>query len=547
MLVINHEKWGDILKKLVMLVLAAVLVLSLLPVKNTEAATYSDVPNSHRFYDDVTYLLENGIVGKHTHFGVNKLITREEAAVMIAKSLGLDGKQTNTKFKDVDASSPWSGYINSAVEAGVISGYPDGSYKPKEIVNRGQMAIFLSRAFNLTQESSKTFKDISPNMAAYPYIKRIVAANITVGNTDGTYKPNDKLTKGQLTAFLARSLVMQETGNKIAKVHFINVGQGDSILIQSGNGKNMLIDGGTKAQGSKVVNFLKSKGVSKLDVVVATHPDADHIGGLIAVLNNFSVGKFIDSGKVHTTDTYYELLQLIDSKNIAFEVPKTGQMISFDNVMDVQVLNANSNASDNNDASLVLKAKYGKVSFLLTGDAGTSIENALISKYDVKSTYLKAGHHGSNTSSSANFINAVYPVGTVLSYGKDNSYGHPHKEVTTRLNNVKSKVYSTALSGDITVTTDGNVHSTTAKPMVIETPKPAPKPTPTPPAPKPTPKPDPKPQPDFGSGLYVIPGAPTSFKNCTEMRKYYSIGVKKGHPAYESKHDRDKDGWACEA
>ncbi|MTD30139.1 S-layer homology domain-containing protein [Planomicrobium sp. YIM 101495] len=529
------------MKKIVLLALAAILVFSLMPLKNVEAAVYSDVPNSHRFYDDVTYLLENGVVGKHTHFGVNKLITREEAAVMIAKSLGLDGKPTNTKFKDVNASSPWSGYINSAVQAGIISGYPDGSYKPKEIVTRGQMAIFLSRAFNLTQESSKTFKDISPNMAAYPYIKRIVAANITVGNLDGTYKPNDKLTKGQLTAFLARALVIQETGNKQAKVHFINVGQGDSILIQSGNGKNMLIDGGTKSQGAKVVSFLKSKGVTKLDVVVATHPDADHIGGLISVLNNFSVGKFIDSGKAHTTDTYLELLQLIDAKNIPFEVPKAGQNLAFDNVMDVQVLNAAPNASDNNDASLVLRAKYGKVSFLLTGDAGTSIENAMTTKYEVKSTYLKAGHHGSNTSSSATFINAVRPAGTVLSYGKDNSYGHPHKEVLTRLNNVKSKVYSTALAGDITVTTDGNSHSTTAKQMVIETPKPAP-------APKPTPKPTPKPPaPDFGSGLYVIPGAPTSFKNCTEMRKYYPIGVKQGHPAYQSKHDRDKDGWACEA
>jgi len=95
------------------------------------------------------------------------------------------------------------------------------------------------------------------------------------------------------------------------KVHFIDVGQGDSILIQTPGGKNMLIDGGTKSAGAKVVNYLKSKGVSTLDVVVATHPDAVHIGGFIPVLQSFKVNQFIDSGNVHTTQTYIELLQLI--------------------------------------------------------------------------------------------------------------------------------------------------------------------------------------------------------------------------------------------
>lgn len=472
------------MKKIFLITLMTILFLSVGFGAQAEAAIYKDVPNSHRFYDDITYLLEKGVVGSNSSYGVNKQITREEAAVMISKALGLNGKQTNTPFKDVPSSSPWSGYINSAVKAGVISGYPDGSYKPKAVVDRGQMAIFLARAFKLSTESSKTFKDISPSMASYSYIKRIVHANITVGNLDGTYKPYDVVTKGQLSAFLARAMVMKETGNKAAKVHFINVGQGDSILIQSGNGKNMLIDGGTKAQGDKVVSFLKAKGVTKLDIVVATHPDADHIGGLINVLNNFPVAKFVDSGKTHTTDTYLEMLKLIDSKNIPFEVPTNGKKVNFDSVMDIQVLNVDSKASDNNDASIVLKAKYGKISFLLTGDADTAIENVIMSKFDVKSTYLKAGHHGSNTSSSANFINAVRPAGTVLSYGKDNSYGHPHDEVVTRLNNIKSKIYSTAVSGDITVTTDGNSHSVSAKPWIVN-----PTPAPTKPTPSPTPKP----------------------------------------------------------
>ena len=188
---------------------------------------------------------------------------------------------------------------------------------------------------------------------------------------------------------------------------------------------------------------------------------------------------------------------------------------------------------------------YGSVSFLLTGDADTAIEEKIMSQGNVKSTYLKAGHHGSNTSSSAAFINAVRPAGTMLSYGKDNSYGHPHSEVVQRLNAVGSKIYSTAQSGDITITTNGTTHSVSAKPWTGAV---VPKPIEPKPQPKPEPKPEPKPnpKPDLGSGLYVIPGAPTSFQNCTAMRKHYPDGVKSGHPAYASKHDRDKDGWACE-
>src|SRR5690606_36037984 len=196
-----------------MWILAVVLVLSLAPLNNAEAATYNDVPNSHRFYDDIAYLYENGVVGYNSNYGVDKKLTREEAAVMLAKALGLDGKPTNTQFKDVNSSSPWSGYINSAVKAGIVTGFPDGTYCPKEIVDRGQMAIILARAFELKTESTKTFKDVGAKMAAYLFVKRIVHANITLGYPDNTYRPTEKVTKGQMTAFLARAMIMKETGN----------------------------------------------------------------------------------------------------------------------------------------------------------------------------------------------------------------------------------------------------------------------------------------------------------------------------------------------
>lgn len=246
------------------------------------------------------------------------------------------------------------------------------------------------------------------------------------------------------------------------RVHFIDVGQGDSILIESPNGKMMLIDGGVKSAGNQVIAYLTELGVQKLDVVVATHPDADHIGGLIPILNSIGVAQFYDSGKVHTSQTFEEMLTLIDTKNIPYHVPKTGDTIVLDDKLEIKVMNADETASDNNDASIVLKVMYGHVSFLLTGDAGITLEKEMLAQ-DVKATVLKAGHHGSNTSSSQSFIQAVQPEVTVLSYGKDNKYGHPHEEVVERLRAVDSSIYATAEAGTVIVSTNGVNYEVSAK------------------------------------------------------------------------------------
>ncbi len=252
------------------------------------------------------------------------------------------------------------------------------------------------------------------------------------------------------------------TAGQEMRVHFIDVGQGDSIFIESPNGKTMLVDGGVKGAGQKVVSYLKELGVNKLDIVVATHPDADHIGGLIPVLNSIDIGQFYDSGKVHTSQTFEEMLTLIDTKNIPYNIPKTGDRIAFDDDINVKVLNANENATDNNDASIVLKLAYGNVSFLLTADAGIALEKEMLQD-GVKATILKAGHHGSNTSSSAEFIQAVHPEVTILSYGEGNKYGHPHAEVVERLQAIGSKIYATAEAGNVIVSTDGVNYAVNSK------------------------------------------------------------------------------------
>lgn len=247
-----------------------------------------------------------------------------------------------------------------------------------------------------------------------------------------------------------------ETPLKEMAVHFIDVGQGDSIFIEAPNGKTMLIDGGVKGAGKEIVAYLKAQGVNRLDYVVATHPDADHIGGLISVLNSISIKEFIDSGKVHTSQTYEEMLSLIQAKNIKFTIPEAGDEFQLEDNLTVEVLAADETASDNNDASIVLRAEYQNISFLLMGDADHGVEQELLQNgTDVQATILKAGHHGSNTSSSPKFIEAVSPLATILSYGQDNKYGHPHAEVIDILQNVNSEIYSTAEAGTIVITTDG--------------------------------------------------------------------------------------------
>ncbi|MGN7476986.1 S-layer homology domain-containing protein [Solibacillus silvestris] len=196
-----------------LLSLIGTLVLALILVNgspvNAAAATYSDVPETHSNYEDIMYLLERNIVDAGNTYGINDIVTREEVAVMIVKSIGLNGKQRPTKFSDVEESNPNSGYIQSAVEAGIINGYDDGTFKPDLKISRGHMATFISRAFELPS-GTKTFKDVSKGNTAYKAVQQLAAAGIATGYEDGTFKPSNSLTRGHISAFLARTLQYNE-------------------------------------------------------------------------------------------------------------------------------------------------------------------------------------------------------------------------------------------------------------------------------------------------------------------------------------------------
>ena len=263
------------------------------------------------------------------------------------------------------------------------------------------------------------------------------------------------LLKIALLLILALSSVAASNDNLTA--HFLDVGQGDSILIQF-DGKNILVDGGEQDMGPRIEAYLKDHGVSSLDLLVATHPHEDHIGGLITILNDIPIKQVLDSGITHTSQVYERFLTLIDRKNIPYKVAERGETIDLDPNLKIEVLNPPLKhfEDDLNQNSIVLKITYNKVSFLLMGDAGIEAEKSLISAgYDLKSDILKVGHHGSSSASSSAFLKKVRPAISIIEVGANNDYGHPAKKTLDALKKVGSKIYRTDTNGNIVITTDG--------------------------------------------------------------------------------------------
>ena len=176
------------------------------PATNASSKVFTDVPKNHPNYTAIMYLLDNHVIEPSARFGLNDKVTREEVAIMVAKATGLDGKKTKTKFKDVPASRYSSGYINSAVKAGIINGYPDGTFKPTQKVTRGHMAAFIANAFKLTKEKDIRFKDVSKGSTSYNAVRKLAFESITSGYPDGTFKPNETLTRSHIAAFVARAM-----------------------------------------------------------------------------------------------------------------------------------------------------------------------------------------------------------------------------------------------------------------------------------------------------------------------------------------------------
>ncbi len=245
------------------------------------------------------------------------------------------------------------------------------------------------------------------------------------------------------------------------RVSFIDVGQGDSVYIKTPAGRDVLIDGGKRGMGDVVVNYLRNQGVDDIELVIATHPDADHVGGLISVLGSFVVEEVWDPGFEKDTATYRDFVTAVKAEGCPFLHPHRGSAVDIDPYLVEEILNPPETLySDSNDSSIVLKIEFGTISFLFTGDIGAQVEGDILAEgFEVSSTVLKVAHHGSKYSSALDFLTAVDPEVAVISVGADNPYGHPAQETLDKLASVGAEVYRTDLCGTIVIETDGTTYT----------------------------------------------------------------------------------------
>ena len=244
-----------------------------------------------------------------------------------------------------------------------------------------------------------------------------------------------------------------DLNNEDFNVLFMYVGQADSTLVKYKN-KIMLIDAGNNEDGKNIVKFLKDKGISKLDYIVGTHYDEDHIGGLDDIIENFYIGKFYLSNGGELGPNYYNLEKAAKKKNLAITIPKVGDKIDFGDV-DMEVMSASKfDGKNDNNASIVIQAKYGSRKYLFMGDLEKQEEaKRKWNEVDV----LKAGHHGSNTSSTQEFLNQVKPKYVFVSAGKNNKYRLPNVNAMERIEKTGAKIFRTDVNeSSFWLTSNGN-------------------------------------------------------------------------------------------
>lgn len=240
---------------------------------------------------------------------------------------------------------------------------------------------------------------------------------------------------------------------KDLKVHFIDVGQGDSIFVELPNGQNMLIDAGEKEYKTKVESYIKDCGYSKIDFLVASHPHSDHISGLAHIVDSFDINNVYMPKVSHNTKTFEKLLQAISDKGLKIKNAVAGEnMLKEDNLsMDI-IGPVEIDEEELNNSSAVIKLTYGETSFLFLGDAEKEELNSI--KADMSATVLKVAHHGSKTSTYTEFLNKVRPSVAVISVNDENSYNHPNKDVVKMLEQSGAKLYRTDFDGTVVVTSN---------------------------------------------------------------------------------------------
>lgn len=256
--------------------------------------------------------------------------------------------------------------------------------------------------------------------------------------------------------FLTLPLTSCNKYKDLLSINIIDVGQGDCILISTPENKNILIDGGDENSERVIKSYLKKRKIKKLDIVIATHFDKDHIGSLDYIIDKFNIGKVYTSKDVDKSQAYNNLIKSCRNKNLNFEILKKGDKIKITKDINIIVLNPSYIQENKNLNSIAINLSYINMDFLFTGDCEESNEVDMINSYDLENVdFLKIAHHGSSSSSSDKFIKETSPDIAVISCGYKNQYGHPHKSTLDTLNKYKVKTFRTDINGDLVFYSDG--------------------------------------------------------------------------------------------
>ncbi len=445
------------MKKLLKLSIVVLLAWLFVPMSGL-AAGFKDVSTKYTFYDEISFLSETEVISgfEDGTFRPNNPVTRVQAAIMIGRALKLNHNWEAARFTDVDNQVTGATYIAAAQEAGIIKGFSDGSFRPYETVTRGQMAMFLDRAFTMEIGKNNPFKDVSQKMAAYQSILNVTESKVAAGYADYTYRPNNTVTRGQFSAFMARALQRADELLPTVTVKFLDVGQGDATYIEYPNGKSALIDAGPSAIAIDAA--LRAENIKKIDTFIATHPDPEHIGGAAHVIQNYGVTKVVDNGKTSGDKVYTDYLAAIIASNAKRETAQLKDNITDDPTVTAKVLYTNSHAETLNDGAIVIMLTYGNNKILLAGDASTAILDDLVLYGDIEADILKISYDGAQTAISKNFIDIAKPWEAVLAYGE--VFAADEMDVVkSLLQRAQTKIYSTYEQDTITFTMNKHAYS----------------------------------------------------------------------------------------
>ena len=337
------------------------------------------------------------------------------------------------------------------------------NFMPKKKILRGIIAFVIfffgcliaPATETTTPETPSTDIVISSEATSEPTVEATIevttepttaptAEPTTVAPTEPTTEPT--------TAPSIAPIITPE--NSTFEIHFIDVGQADAALVLC-DGKAMLIDGGNAEDSSLLYTYLKNHNISHLDYVIGTHAHEDHIGGLAGALNYASVGTAYCPATSYDTKAFGNFVKALDKHGVSITVPSTGDSFTLGSAA-CTILAVNTDSSDPNNTSIVLRIVYGDTSFLFTGDAERVVEQAILNRgTNINSTVLKVGHHGSETSTSYVWLREIMPQYAVISVGKDNDYGHPHESTLSRLRDAEVVTFRMDLMSTVIALSDG--------------------------------------------------------------------------------------------